>query len=147
MEPISHSAIRKFAAEEHIRHVLDGPWIELLTEAGTSLAGIHGRAGAAALSAEGVEIGADLIEMQPDSMFPLHTHPGEHILYIIKGEGLVHVDGVDHRVRMGDTIFIPAEYAHGVRTVPMAVTPLVLLAVGYPHKHLGSHDRMHIVSV
>jgi len=86
-----------------------------------------------------------LIEMQPGSAFPLHTHPGDHILYVLAGPGLVHVDGVDHRVNTGDTIFIPAEYPHGVRTIREAPA-LVFLAVGFPHKHVSAPDRMRLLN-
>jgi quercetin dioxygenase-like cupin family protein len=94
---------------------------------------------------DGPEIGADLIEMQPGSAFPLHIHPGEHILYVIQGQGLVHVDGVDQRVKTGDTIFIPAEYPHAVKTISTATEPFLILAVGYPHKHIDATDRMKII--
>jgi quercetin dioxygenase-like cupin family protein len=145
MEPVLQHAVRKFIAGEHLRTVLDGPWIELVDETGAPLPGIRGRTGATAHTAEEIEIGADVIEMQPGSAFPLHTHPGQHILYVIDGEGFVHIDGEDHAVKAGDTIFIPAEYAHGVRTMALAAGPLLLLSVGYPHQHIGSRERMRTV--
>ena len=139
-------AIRKFVSEENIRNVLEGEFVRLVNEAGEPLPDIYGRAGVACPTMEGVEIGADLIEMQPGSAFPLHIHPGQHILYIIRGEGIVHVDGVDHHIKEGDTIFIPAEYPHGVKTFETTTAlPLTLLAIGYPHKDIEATDRMRIV--
>jgi quercetin dioxygenase-like cupin family protein len=135
------AAIRQFSASDHIRNLLAGEWLELLDDQGKRLPGIRGRAGVAAFTQEGFEIGADLIEMQPGSAFPHHIHSGEHILYVIVGHGLVHVDGTDHPIQAGDTIFIPAEYPHNVRS-PQAAGPLILLTVGYPHKGLAAHDRM-----
>lgn len=145
MESVLRAAARQFISDEHIRNVLNGEWADLLDEFGNKLKGIRGRIGAAALTTDGVEIGADLIEMQPGSAFPLHKHPGDHILYVISGKGMVHIDGVDYSVVVGDTIFIPAEYPHGVKTYTEAVEPLQILAVGHPHKHLSATDRMKLV--
>ena len=144
MESVLKSAVRKSISEEHIRNVLEGEWVEMVNEDGQMLQGIRGRAGTSALTAEEIELGADVIEMRPGSVFLLHVHPGDHMLYIIQGEGLVHVDGVGHRVREGGTLFIPAEYPHGVKTFDTAYGPLVFLAVGYPHKHIGARDRMRL---
>lgn len=140
LEPLG----RRFSQQDHIRNVLEGEWVELVDEAGIALPGIRGRVGAAAHTLEGRDFGADLIEMQPGSAFPLHEHPGDHILYVVDGSGLVHADGEDHAIRAGDTIFIPAEYPHGVRTPATVPGPLVFLAVGHPHRPLDARDRMRI---
>ena len=146
MESILKAAQRKWSAEEHLKIVLEGAWMPLHDEAGNELKGIRGRIGAASMSMSGHEIGVDLIEMQPGSAFPLHVHPGDHILYIESGEGIVHIRGRDRTVRKGDTVFIAAEHPHGVRVpVPGATESLVLLAFGHPHKHVSATDRMHEV--
>jgi mannose-6-phosphate isomerase-like protein (cupin superfamily) len=59
----------------------------------------------------------------------------------------VHCDGTDYHVRKGDTIAIPAEYPHGVKTYPSAPGPLIFLAVGHPHKPIDSRDRMKLVEI
>lgn len=41
-----------------------------------------------------------------------HTHP--EIYHILKGQGAVTIDGVEHRVKPGDTVFIPGDAEHGV---------------------------------
>ena len=145
MNSVRVAALRSFSPEEHIRSVLEGEWIELVDEAGRGLPGIRGKIGASIRTAQGVELGADAIEMQPGSAFPLHVHEGDHVLYVIRGEGVVHVDGRDHRVREGDTITIAAEYPHGVRARNDGSSPLLFLAVGHPHKHLSARDRMRLV--
>ncbi len=137
-----HSAVRRFVKPEHLKNVLEGKWIPLFDEYGEQLQGIAGRIGAAGNSDLGHEIGADLIKMECESAFPLHTHPGDHILYIHEGIGSVHIGGRDHLVRAGDTIYIPADLPHGVSGPKAGQPPLIFLAFGYPHKHLSSRDRM-----
>lgn len=142
MESVLRAAARQFVSEQHLRNVLEGEWTPLYDADGQLLPGIRGRMGACATKVDGTEIGVDLIEMQPGSAFPLHQHDGDHILYFQSGVGIVHIDGEDHTVRQGDTIFISAEHPHGVRVETTATEPLVLLAFGHPHKHLDAQDRM-----
>ena len=130
-----------FDRRHHIRNVLNGEWIDLVDEVGTSLPGIRGQIGAASHTTEGRDFGADLIEIRQGNAFPIHQHPGDHILYVIQGSGLVYADGTDHPVAAGDTIFIPAEHPHGVTTPAAAGAPLVILAVGHPHRRLDARDR------
>lgn len=148
------AALRKFVADDHIKNLLhDGDWQPMYDDRGNLLEGIRGKMGAIGLRANEEEFGADLIEMEPGSAFPLHVHPGDHILYVLEDsvDGIVHVDGVDYVVRPGDSIFIPADYPHGVKTftsdqfLARAPGPLRFLAVGVPHKHVSSTERMRIV--
>ncbi len=41
-----------------------------------------------------------------------HSHP--EIYHILEGEGVVTIEGVAHRVKAGDTVFIPGDAEHGV---------------------------------
>lgn len=145
MEGVLQVAARRFVEGEHLKNIMQGAWLDLYDEQGVALKGIRGRIGAASVTHSGHEIGVDLIEMQPGSAFPLHVHPGDHILYIERGPGIVHIDGRDVRVDSGDTVFIPAEKPHGVKTYPNVAQPLRFLAFGHPHKHLQATDRMHLV--
>jgi glyoxylate utilization-related uncharacterized protein len=145
MRTVLESAARAFCASDHLKNILEGQWTNLFDEEGNVLPGIRGRAGACSMTFFGFEIGVDFIEMQPGAEFALHTHQGEHILFVVKGNGCVHIDGVDQRVKEGDTIFIPAEYPHGVKTVSDYEAPFQFLAFGCPHMSLDSTDRMHLV--
>jgi quercetin dioxygenase-like cupin family protein len=142
---VLESAVRSFSSSDHLKNVLEGQWVSLYDEEGRELPGIRGRTGAASMTVSGYEIGVDLIEMQPGAAFGLHVHPGDHILFVVKGAGCVHIDGINHRIREGDTIFIPAEYPHGVKTVEDCKSQFQFLAFGHPHKHLEATDRMHLV--
>jgi quercetin dioxygenase-like cupin family protein len=136
---------RRFVASEHIRSVLHGEWLDMLDDACRPLPGIRGRDGVSAEAAFGQAIGADLIEVQAGRAFPHHVHAGEHILYVVAGQGLVHVDGQAHAIHTGDTIYIPAEYPHSVSN-PHQAQALVLLTVGIPHRPVAAPDRMRVVT-
>ena len=114
-------------------------------DSGVLLEGIHGGEGAKGILADGADMGLDVIEMEPTSEFPLHTHEGSHILYILEGEGRVHIEGVDYAVDVGDSVFIPAEFPHGVKTSPRYTQPFKFLAIGYPHHPVESTTRMQAV--
>jgi len=136
--------VREFIAEDHIRNILEGgEWVSLRDENDHVLPGIRGRVGVEAVTAEGYAIGCDLVAMDAGSQFPLHMHPGDHILYVLEGPGILHVDGTDQMMNTGDLVFIPGEYAHGVKT--LQASPLTFLAFGHPHKHIGATDRMKLV--
>jgi quercetin dioxygenase-like cupin family protein len=143
-EQLANQLRHEFNPRAHQRNVLHAPLVELHDEHGRTLPGIRGRAGAWGTTIDGKEFGADLIEMEPGSAFPLHTHDGDHLLYILRGTGYVHIDGRDRHVAVGDTIYIAANHAHGVKTDPQCTINFVLLAVGIPHKHISAHDRMHL---
>lgn len=142
MESVLRAATRKFLAEKHLKNLLEGNWVEMFDADGILLKGIRGRIGACATKVDGTDIGVDLLEMQPGSAFPLHEHDGDHILYFVSGTGIVHINGTDHAVKTSDSIFIPAEYPHGVRVPEDATEILLTLAFGHPHKHVSAKDRM-----
>ncbi|MCC3769584.1 cupin domain-containing protein [Streptomyces sp. UNOC14_S4] len=135
----------RFDPEKHIRHLGAEPVIGLLDPRGRVLPGISGTAGVAERIAAGAEIGIDRIMMKPGSAFALHTHPGAHILYVLRARGIIHVDGTDYAMAEGDTVYVPAHYAHGVRTLGDSRTPLEFLAFGVPHMPLDSSRRMSFV--
>ena len=123
---------------------------------GNQLEGIQGAEGATGelesmnliLGADGNhrdEMGLDHIVMKPGTQFPLHTHPGSHILYILDGPGIVHIEGVDYEVVTGDSVFVPAVFPHGVKTEPSHMRDFRFLAVGYPHHKVDSTTRMTVI--
>ncbi len=126
-------------------NVLEGVWVALVDGQGYPLPGIRGRAGATGFTSSGHALGADLIEMAPGSAFPLHTHPGDHMLYIVSGTGLVHVGEIDYPFGRGDTILVPASLPHGVRIPVDAPSACQFLAVGMPHRALAARDRMQVL--
>jgi len=53
-----------------------------------------------------------LFEMEPGGYSPLHSHPWEHEVFILEGEGTVFGDGKEHKFKAGDVIFIPPNEKH-----------------------------------
>lgn len=145
MDTVLECALRRFVSSEHIRNVLAGAWVDMFDNHGKKLVGIRGRIGVSAQGISGQEIGLDLMEMQPGSAFPLHTHEGDHIMYVVSGRAICHVGGNDNALKAGDSIFIPAELPHGFACPADATEPLLFIAVGHPHRKLDSTDRMKLV--
>lgn len=136
---------RKFNPKKHLRHFAELEWEPMYDDQGQPLSGIRGKSGASEIGSDGHEIGADLIEMQPGSAFPLHTHPGDHILYAVAGAGTVTISEHVYPFPAGATFYIAAEAPHNVGTYKEAEEPFVLLAIGHPQKHVGSLDRMTVI--
>jgi len=53
-----------------------------------------------------------LFEMEPKGNSPLHSHPWEHEVFILEGEGHVVSEGKETRFRAGNAIFIPPNEKH-----------------------------------
>jgi quercetin dioxygenase-like cupin family protein len=63
------------------------------------------------------EDGADKIamrmfEVQPGGHTPLHTHPHEHEVFAVEGNGVFVFEGSEHEFRPEDVIFVPGGKEH-----------------------------------
>ena len=47
----------------------------------------------------------------------LHTHEPEQCYYIIKGKGLMIVEGESKEVIAGDAVYVPSNLKHGIKNV------------------------------
>lgn len=133
-----------FSPEEHIRNLLEGMQREMYDDTGIALTDITGVSGSRAEALPGLTIGLDRIIMLPGTAFPLHVHPGAHLLYVLNGKGGLHIDGKDYVLNTGDSIYVPADYPHGVQG-PLDDRPLEFLAFGAPHHEVDSTTRMVMV--
>jgi quercetin dioxygenase-like cupin family protein len=58
------------------------------------------------------------VDLAPGVMFPLHSHPGEEIVYVIEGVLEYRVEGKPPvTLKAGEVLFIPAGTVHGVTNV------------------------------
>jgi len=63
------------------------------------------------------EIGAEnfamrLFEMEPGGHSPFHSHPWEHEVFILEGEGFVVGEERETKFKAGNAIFIPPNEKH-----------------------------------
>lgn len=56
----------------------------------------------------------ELAPGQPSPFLP-HRHAQTEIYYVISGQGIVEIDGVEHALRAGSSVFIPGNWPHGAR--------------------------------
>jgi mannose-6-phosphate isomerase-like protein (cupin superfamily) len=57
---------------------------------------------------------AEIAPGDPHRVYP-HRHQPPEVYYILAGEGVVTVDGIDHPVRARSTVFIPGDTWHCAR--------------------------------
>ncbi len=53
-----------------------------------------------------------LFELKPGGFTPLHTHPHEHEVFIIDGEGIFVYEGKEHKFGAEYVIFVPGNKEH-----------------------------------
>lgn len=63
------------------------------------------------------EMGAEnfamrLFEIEPGGYSPFHSHPWEHEVFILEGEGVIADDIGERSFKPGDAIFIPTNEKH-----------------------------------
>lgn len=66
------------------------------------------------------EMGAEnfamrLFEMGPGGYSPLHSHPWEHEIFILEGEGVVVGGKKERKFTAGDVIFLPPNEKHQLK--------------------------------
>ena len=70
------------------------------------------------LSVPGREVVQVIVELEPGTTAPRHSHPGEEIIYVLEGEWEYQVEGKGAMtLKAGDVLFIPAGVKHGAKNV------------------------------
>jgi quercetin dioxygenase-like cupin family protein len=70
------------------------------------------------LSVPGREMIQVRVDLEPGVTFPMHSHPGEEIIYVLEGEWEYQVEGKGATtLKAGDVLFIPAGVKHGAKNV------------------------------
>lgn len=58
-----------------------------------------------------------------------HAHPDmEQAVYVIEGEAIVGIDGVEERVKAGDLLYYPPRVFHSIRVLSEKIKLLVIYA-------------------
>jgi quercetin dioxygenase-like cupin family protein len=69
------------------------------------------------LSAAGREVIQVRVDFASGYVAPVHTHPGEEIIYVIEGTLEYDIGGKVTRVKAGDVLFVPAGIPHTAKNV------------------------------
>ena len=54
-------------------------------------------------------------EVAPGGYTPRHSHPYEHEIYVLEGEGVIVEDETDHALRQGDVVYVAPDDMHQFR--------------------------------
>ncbi|MFD9389286.1 cupin domain-containing protein [Streptomyces sp. NPDC060000] len=87
-------------------------------------------------------MGADILHIPARSGFAPHTHPGDHLLFVLAGTGTITVAGEIVETRPGQVYMVEGAVTHAVG----AVTDHMILSVGAPHEHLDSPERQELTA-
>jgi quercetin dioxygenase-like cupin family protein len=86
-------------------------------------------------------------EIQRKEGSPAHAHPDlEQAVYILEGEAIAGIDGVDHHVKPGDMMFFPAHVYHSIQVLTEKLKLLVIYSPPFmddPAKILHGPDGGH----
>lgn len=54
-------------------------------------------------------------EVAPGGHTPQHTHPYEHEVFVLEGEGIVYEGDTEHPLRTGDVVYVKPDELHQFR--------------------------------
>ena len=66
----------------------------------------------------------NLVELEPNSVVPVHSHPNEQLGIVLRGLQVLVVGGDEHALEPMDGYVIPAGVEHGARFGPAGATVL-----------------------
>jgi quercetin dioxygenase-like cupin family protein len=87
------------------------------------------------LSIRGREVFQARVDFAPGASFPRHMHPGEEIIYVLRGTLEYEVDGKPITLKAGDVLFVANGVVHAARNVgnkPAAELATYVLEKGKP---------------
>lgn len=82
-------------------------------------------------------LGADIVRCAAGGGFAPHTHIGDHLLFVVAGEGTITYDGRIYPTFPGQVYFVEGAVPHAVG----AITDHVIIAIGSPHRAVDAEDR------
>lgn len=85
-------------------------------------------------------LGADLIHVPAGEGFAPHTHPGDHLLFVLGGRGTITAAGEILETTPGQVYMVDGAQPHAVG----AISDHVLLSVGVAHQPLDSTTRQEL---
>ncbi len=86
--------------------------------------------------------GADLIRFASGTGVGLHKHVGAHILLVTAGTGILTYGNEKYEMFPGMIYLVPPNVPHAI----LAITELVLVAIGNDHRPADSSERLELVN-
>ncbi len=68
-----------------------------------------------------------MFELQPAGHTPLHTHPHEHEIFALEGQGAFVYEGAEHQFGPEDVIFVPGGKEHQFKNTGNSVLRMLCL--------------------
>jgi len=68
-----------------------------------------------------------ILEIDPEGFTPLHTHDYEHLMFVVRGAGIVTDGSKECRLEREDVVFVPQGQAHQIKNT--GDTELILVSV------------------
>jgi quercetin dioxygenase-like cupin family protein len=59
---------------------------------------------------------AAVVDLDPETVLPVHSHPHEQLGIVIKGEFELTIGGEARKLKPGDVYLIPGDVEHGAKT-------------------------------
>jgi quercetin dioxygenase-like cupin family protein len=86
--------------------------------------------------------GADMLRFAPRQSTLRHTHPGDHVLFVVEGDGSLCYGDELHKLLEGDCYYVPGAVPHSICAAALG---LVLLSVANQHRPVASPERSEVV--
>lgn len=67
------------------------------------------------------QLTAGVAQLRPGGWLGVHAHDQAEVYHVLEGELLLRIDGTEHRLRPGSTVFLPGGASHGVTNTGDAV--------------------------
>lgn len=85
---------------------------------------------------------ADMLHFKANQKTSLHTHPGNHILFVVQGDGWLIFDNEKHDLITGTCYFVPGLIPHQVIAGSVG---MYLLSVADNHQPVDSASRLEVL--
>ncbi len=85
---------------------------------------------------------ADMLHFEAWQQTSLHTHPGDHILFVVTGCGWLDYDVQAYSLREGECYYVPGAVPHRIRAADIGLN---LLSVALQHQPVDSAARLEVL--
>ena len=68
-----------------------------------------------------------MFELKPGGYTPLHTHPHEHEIFVVEGQGTFVFEGKEHQFEKDYVIFVPGGEEHQFRNTGNSILRLLCI--------------------